>query len=139
MNSVSNVAKRAGGLSYGNSVSVPPGNDVSSCDRLVDRALWDLGFKDIPIGVDPSNSSNVIISGANVTQLGSYLTSHGWVKIDSLEQITPGAVVIMDTSPPYNGSLDHATVAVSYTPHSGSMTVYDHGSVDAIRNSANGP
>ncbi len=139
LNAVANAARRAGGLTYGNSVSVPPGNDRSSCDRLVDRALWDLGFKDIPIGVSPSNPSNVIISGASVGQLGHYLTSHGWIKIDSLEQITPGAVVIMDTSPPYTGDGNHVTVTVSYTPHSGSMTVYDHGSTDAIRNSANGP
>ena len=148
INAVANVAKRGRSLpcpqssdggKYGNSVTVPPGNDCSSCDRLVDRALWDLGFKDIPIGVHPSNPSAVIISGAPVPQLGSYLKAHGWVEINSVEKIVPGAVIIMDTSPPYNGSLDHVTVAVSYTPHSGAMTVYDHGSTNAILQSVNGP
>lgn len=143
LNAVANVAKRGRSISgepkYGNSVSVPPGNDHSSCDRLVDRALWDLGFKDIPIGVHPSNPSTVIISGAPVTQLGSYLKAHGWVEIKSVDKIVTGTVIIMDTSPPYNGSQDHVTVAVSYTPHSGVMTVYDHGSTEAILRSVNGP
>lgn len=114
LTSVKNVYEMAhnGGYQYGDSNSqVPCADGVISCDRLVARALWDLGFTDQPRG------------GVVVSQLPSYLTGHGFSQITDMSSLKPGDVCVTTE----NGGFDHTFVITAYDCDTQTCNKYDMG------------
>ena len=105
---------------YGDSKGIPPTSDkVISCDRLIAKALWDMGYTD-----QPTSTSGR--SGICVDQMDSYLQKYGFVKTTKTSEIKPGAVVSVGsgTSP------DHVFVVVSI--NGTKVSKYDMGSQQRI-------
>ena len=105
---------------YGDSKGIPPTSDkVISCDRLIAKALWDMGYTD-----QPTSTSGR--SGICVDQMDSYLQKYGFVKTTKTSEIKPGAVVAVGsgTSP------DHVFVVVSI--NGTKVSKYDMGSQQRI-------
>lgn len=102
-----------GDFQYGNSQSVPPCDDgLISGDRLVSRALWDMGYTDQPIG--------------GVTDLGPYLTKHGFEVIMDKTQLRAGDIVQIDVYDNPNGKPGVYTfVLASYDPETERCEKYD--------------
>ena len=91
---------RKNGYKYGDSRSLPPTDDgLISCDRLIAKALWDLGFKDQQKG------------GEVVSTLEDYLTKHGFKKSTAKKDIKQGSILLVT----HKGSKNygHAFVCVS--------------------------
>ena len=75
---------RKKGWRYGNSTVTPPCSDgIISCDRLIARALYDLGFKDQRRG------------GETCGSLESYLSNHGFEKSNSFSAIKKGSILLV--------------------------------------------
>ena len=73
------------GFIYGNSQTLPPCEDgLISCDRLIARALWDLGMTDQPEG------------GITIGSEIEYLTSHGFELVTEQKDLQRGDIVIQD-------------------------------------------
>ena len=91
---------------YGDSKSTPPCSDGTiSCDRLIARALWNLGLQDQPAG------------GFVITGEEAYLTSHGFTKVTDQSQLTRGDIVMQDSG--HGGDVDwtwHTFVLFTYDP-----------------------
>lgn len=69
---------------YGDSHATPPCSDgIISCDRLVARALWNLGYTQQPAG------------GITVINMESYLTKWGFKKITDQNALAAGDIVLM--------------------------------------------
>lgn len=125
LEAVKNVYEMAhnNGYTYGSSGALPPCSDgIISCDRLIARALWDLGMTDQPQG------------GMTTKMEEEYLTSHGFVKITDKNDVLPGDIVWLDNgdinAPP---SADmHTFVVVTYNKLNGMGTKYDMGSQGRI-------
>ena len=108
------------GWIYGDSHATPPSADgISSCDRLVSRALYDLGYTDQRAG------------GETIYTLDSYLTSHGFTKSTDYRDIREGSIMLVGRKE--TNEVQHAFYVVSYDPNTGTGTKYDHGSNGAIR------
>lgn len=109
--------------SYGDSHALPPTADhFISCDRLVAKACWDLGWRDQPAG------------GITVLNMEQYLLKWGWMKIASAKKLVKGDVVLMKR----NGTAKpdaswHTFVLTEYDPATGICSKYDEGSNDRIR------
>ena len=74
---------------YGDSHAMPPCSDgVISCDRLIARALWDLGYHDQPY-------KNGSTCGMTVCDMDTYLLEKGWRKVLKTMYLTHGDVVLM--------------------------------------------
>ena len=88
---------------YGDSHATPPTSDkIISCDRLIAKALWDLGFTDQPV-------STKTTSGITVGNIDTYLRRYGFEKSVSSKDVTYGSVVAVGDS----GNCTHVFVAVS--------------------------
>lgn len=75
---------RAGGWKYGDSQTLPPCADKTiSCDRMIARALYNLGYKNQPKG------------GITVMNMEKYLLSWGFKKITNANDITHGDIILM--------------------------------------------
>ena len=111
---------RKEGWKYGDSHAVPPCSDKTiSCDRLIARALYDLGLSDQRTG------------GETCGTLDAYLTSHGFTKVIKKKNIKSGAVIaVRKTSHSY---IDHVFVVASYDKASDTCEKYDMGSNERIR------
>jgi hypothetical protein len=112
---------RTKGYKYGDSRSLPPTDDGKiSCDRLIAKALWDLGFKDQRQG------------GEVVSTLDGYLTAHGWSRSTDPKDIKRGSILLVThkgaTSP------GHAFVCVNYDANTWKTNRYDAGSDSRIQN-----
>lgn len=106
---------RAHNYHYGNSTVNPPTSDgLISCDRLISRALWDIGYTDQNVG------------GLGVNSLDSYLISHGWKKSTNINDCKYGSVVIVGPNG-INGAPKHAFVCAGYNPSLGIMQTFDEG------------
>ena len=69
---------------YGDSHALPPCADrLISCDRLIARALWNLGFTNQPKG------------GITVLNMESYLLKWGFEKISNEASVKAGDIVLM--------------------------------------------
>ena len=91
---------RKNGYKYGDSRSLPPTDDgLISCDRLIAKALWDLGFKDQRQG------------GEVVSTLEDYLTKHGFKKSTAKKDIKQGSILLVTHKGAKN--YGHAFVCVS--------------------------
>ena len=75
---------RKNGYKYGDSRSLPPTDDgLISCDRLIAKALWDLGCRDQQQG------------GEVVSTLEDYLTKHGFKKSTAKKDIKQGSILLV--------------------------------------------
>ena len=109
------------GYEYGNSNTLPPCEDgFIACDRLIARALWDLGYTDQPQG------GIQIISGGLTEE--QYLTTHGFIKINDQSKLRRGDIVLQDDGkgggPKYTW---HTFVLVDYDPVTQMCSKYDCG------------
>lgn len=105
------------GYIYGDSKTMPPCEDgIISCDRLIARALWNLGMTD-----QPEN-------GMNVGKEVAYLTTHGFALVTDQSQLRPGDIVMQDNGV---GGIPnwrwHTFVLVSYDPETTMCEKYDCG------------
>lgn len=90
-----------------------------NCDRLIARALYEMGFRDQRDG------------GETCGTLDAYLTAHGWTKVTKKSQIRAGAVVAVKTKG--KSSIDHVFYAVKHDKAKDTCTKYDTGSDARIR------
>ena len=73
---------------YGNSVSIPPCEDgFISCERLIARALWDLGITDQPRG-----GVQMYMEG---TDEEGWFTRHGFVKVNDPSLLQRGDILYL--------------------------------------------
>ena len=101
------------GYVYGDSHGTPPCSDgFISCDRLIARALWNLGLTDQPEG------------GFIVEQEEEYLTARGFEKIERQEDLRGGDIVIQCNE---GGEIIHSFVLVYYDPITTECIKYDCG------------
>lgn len=105
------------GYIYGDSKTMPPCEDgIISCDRLIARALWNLGMTD-----QPEN-------GMNVGNEVAYLTTHGFALVMDQSQLKPGDIVMQDNGV---GGIPnwrwHTFVLVSYDSETTMCEKYDCG------------
>lgn len=122
---------------YGDSHGWPPCSDgYISCDRLIARALYDLGLTDQP---RIPNST----SGLTVVNMMTYLPAKGFKTIKNIADILPGDIILVhprgNTSP---NAAWHTFLVTEYNPKTGICCKYDAGSEARIRNgcySANVP
>lgn len=109
---------------YGDSHATPPCADgVISCDRLVARALWNLGYQGQPAG------------GITVLNMESYLTRWGATKIAKESDIAAGDIVLMRQNGQATPTAAWHTFVVTAVTRSGSVTrinKYDMGSQERI-------
>ena len=111
---------RTKGWRYGNSTTTPPCNDgIISCDRLVARALYDLGFTD------------QIKGGETCGSLDKYLTNHGFERATNFSAIKRGSIVLVK----HEGKdyWSHTFVALSFDGNSFKSSRYDTGSNERIQ------
>ena len=108
---------KAHGYKYGDSHAVPPTTDkIISCDRLIAKALWDLGFTDQPKG------------GMVCGTAESYLTNHGFTVGRGLADVRAGSILLV-----YNAKHSrHMFVVKSYNSTTGKTERYDCGSQGLI-------
>ncbi len=120
-----NVATTAhnNGYKYGDSRSVIPTADGKiSCDRLIAKALWDMGYKNQPVG------------GITCGNMEHYLKSWGFtITYNDFDQIRPGAIVMVNEGG--NGSFTHAFVSAdNWHGFDQGLNKYDAGSQRRIDN-----
>lgn len=123
LKSVKNVADMAknNGWKYGNSQATPPCSDkIISCDRIIARALYDLGYTNQPKG------------GIVCGNIPTYLYNWGFIGTTKKSEIKDGAVVAVGK----NGNIEHVFVVESYNPSTDICNKYDTGSNERIRNGA---
>ena len=119
---VANVAAtaRKNGYIYGDSRRAVPTSDKKiSCDRLIAKALWDLGFQDQETG------------GITCGTMRPYLRNHGFVESRSLSDIGYGSIVlIMHTTTTY---YSHTFVTIGFNRSNMTLSRYDCGSNTRIQ------
>lgn len=113
---------KAEGWRYGDSHGVPPCSDKTiSCDRIVARALWDLGYTDQKTG------------GITCNDMPSWLHAHGFIGTTEKSKIKAGAVVAVGQT---LDDIEHVFVVESYNPKTDLCRKYDTGSDERIRKGA---
>lgn len=111
---------RTNGYHYGDSHATPPCSDQTiSCDRLIARALFDLGFRDQRQG------------GETCGTLDSYLNKHGFKRSTSPSDVRKGSILLV-THPSLN-YVSHAFICVSYDKSTWVTSRYDAGSNQRIQ------
>ena len=111
---------RTRGWRYGNSTAIPPCSDGRiSCDRLIARALYNLGFQDQRRG------------GETCGSLDTYLNNHGFIRSQSFNDIVPGSIILVK----HNGLnyWSHAFVCLAFDKKTFVTDRYDTGSDYRIR------
>ena len=99
---------------YGDSHAEDPTTDgLISCDRLISKALWDLGYTDQHAG------------GMGVGELDDYLSSHGFIRSTSMQDITDCSIMLVKhQGEDYFG---HAYVALGFDFNTMTGDRYDTG------------
>ena len=99
---------------YGDSHAEDPTTDgLISCDRLISKALWDLGYTDQHAG------------GMGVGELDEYLSSHGFIRSTSMQDITDCSIMLVKhQGEDYFG---HAYVALDFDFNTMTGDRYDTG------------
>ena len=109
---------KAEGWKYNDSHSLPPCADKKiSCDRIVARTLWNLGY------IDQVKGGYTINNG-----LPDYLERNGFKKVTKKADVKPGAVVAVG-----NSSIEHVFIVETYNPKTDLCRKYDAGSDDRIK------
>lgn len=112
---------KANGWTYGNSTTTPPCADKKiSCDRLIARAMYDLGYTDQPQG--GFVCGNVI---------NAHLLKWGFTKVTDKSKIKPGAVVAVKKKT--QKYMNHVFVVKSYDPKTDRCDKFDMGSNTRIK------
>lgn len=115
LNSVRNVYEMVynGDYVYGDSKAVPPCADgIISGDRMIARALWDMGYTDQPTGGE--------------TEFMTYLPEHGFEIITDKSQLRAGDIVqILVLDRPDHVPWTYSFVLVSYDPATERCKKYD--------------
>lgn len=122
LKSCKNVVDRARtkGWRYGNSTATLPCSDgIISCDRLIARALYDLGFTDQRRG------------GETCGSLERYLLDHGFKRSFSFSDIKRGSILLVKHAG--HTYWDHAFVALNFNPKTYVTCRYDTGSNERIQ------
>lgn len=118
---VADKAKKEG-WHYGDSHATPPCSDKTiSCDRIVARALWDLGYTDQRKG------------GITCNDMPTYLHEHGFIGTTKKSEIKAGAVVAVGQT---LDSIEHVFVVESYNAKTDMCRKYDTGSDARIKHGA---
>ena len=118
---VADKAKKEG-WHYGDSHATPPCSDKTiSCDRIVARALWDLGYTDQRKG------------GITCNDMPTYLHEHGFIGTTKKSEIKAGAVVAVGQT---LDSIEHVFVVESYNAQTDMCRKYDTGSDARIKHGA---
>ena len=113
-------AARSGGFRYGDSHATPPCSDkLISCDRLIARALYDLGFKDQRTG------------GETCGTLDAYLKNHGFIRSTKAADIKKGSILLVKHSGV--NYISHAFVVVKFHAPTWNTQRYDAGSDERIQ------
>lgn len=95
---------------YGDSNVLPPCDDgYISCDRLVSRALWEIGF------TDQAKGGFVVTSG----EPGDYLPAHNFEWVPNQYDIRPGDIIKI------RGDTGHVFVIKEYDPDTQMCLKYD--------------
>ena len=122
LDAIKNVADmaRTNKWTYGNSTSKKPCEDKKiSCDRLIARALYDLGYTGQPTG------------GITCGHMDQYLPKFGFTKVTKKADIKPGAIIaVQQTTHSY---IDHVFVVKSYNSVTDMCDKYDTGSDQRIQ------
>ena len=111
---------RTNGYHYGDSHSTPPCKDKTiSCDRLIARALYDLGFTDQRQG------------GETCGTLDNWLKAHGFKRSTKAADIKKGSILLVK----HEGKnyISHAFVVRAYNASNWVTDRYDAGSNERIR------
>lgn len=107
---------------YGDSHATPPCSDKTiSCDRIVARALWDLGYTDQRKG------------GITCNDMPTYLHEHGFIGTTKKSEIKAGAVVAVGQT---LDNVEHVFVVESYNAKTDMCRKYDTGSDARIKHGA---
>lgn len=102
------------GYAYGDSRTSSPCEDhLISCDRMIARALWNLGYTDQRVG------------GMTIGNEDSYLLSHGFRKLMNDESCQRGDIVLYERTE--NGAVSHTCVLTGYNKATGICSRYDCG------------
>jgi N-acetylmuramoyl-L-alanine amidase CwlA len=118
---VADKAKKEG-WHYGDSHATPPCSDKTiSCDRIVARALWDLGYTDQRRG------------GITCNDMPTYLHEHGFIGTTKKSEIKAGAVVAVGQT---LDNIEHVFVVESYNAKTDMCRKYDTGSDARIKHGA---
>ncbi len=115
LKAVKKVADKArkSGWYYGDSHSTPPCDDKKiSCDRIIARALYDLGYTEQPGG------------GITIHNMAPYLAGWGFVSV-AKSKILPGAVVAIKDK--VDNTITHVFVVSKYDPKTEICNKYDTG------------
>ena len=108
------------GYIYHDSQTLPPCADKRiSCDRLISRALWDLGYQSQPKGGYTINNG-----------IETWLIGLGFKKTTDKKQIKPGAVICVGQS---GTKTSHVFVINTYNTSTDYCSKYDMGSNDRIK------
>lgn len=129
IDAVASVAKtaRIKRYRYGNSTAAVPTSDkVISCDRMVAKALWDLGFTDQPKG------------GITIGSMTDYLTAHGFKMTTTFSSIGYGSIVLVKHADwkwrvHTPEGFTHTFVTVGFDEDSMTCTKYDCGADSLIQ------
>lgn len=109
-----------GHYKYGDSHALPPCADgVISCDRLVARAMWNLGYTSQPHG------------GITVLNMESYLLKWGAKKITDQNALRSGDIVLFRNASMISNAGWHAFVLTDFKSVS-NISKYDCGSQERI-------
>ena len=104
---------------YGDSHAIPPTSDkVISCDRMIDKMLWDAGYTDQRPG------------GEVVSTLDGWLTKHGFVRSTSPKDIKKGSILLVKAKS--SKTITHAFVVVRFDPDTWKTDRYDAGTQKRI-------
>ena len=110
---------RKHGYKYGDSHATPPTTDKTiSCDRMIAKALWDLGFTDQRTG------------GEVVSTLDAWLKAHGFTRSTKAEDIKKGSILLVKGK--NKTSITHAFVCVGFNYETWKTTRYDAGTQGRI-------
>ena len=108
---------------YGDSHGWPPCSDgIIACDRLIARALWDMGYTDQPR--IPGSTAGVTVNNVN-----TYLPKYGFVKTTKISEIKRGAVVCVGQ---VGSTITHVFVATEVNTSNQTCNKYDMGSQQRI-------
>lgn len=119
-----NITKQArlNSWRYGDSKAMPPcGDNTISCDRMIARALWNLGYTDQPIG------------GITVVNMERYLTRWGFKKITNSGKLKAGDIVLFAYDGESTPTWRWHTFLVDRINANGTIDKYDCGSQDRLK------
>ena len=120
-------------IKYGDSKTEYPGEDgLCSCDRLVARALYELGFNDGNNDgiIDENSKSAQPLGGFTCGNMREWLVDHGWIESYGFSNITRGSIVLVKClGVDY---FSHAFFVLDFNHETHQTTKYDFGTDERI-------